>query len=70
MGFQGNQLNYLDTLFRIGYAVFLIVCQAAPLREISLMTAAISADFDFYTTQILASTIRASMGSPHWYVVS
>jgi ACS family pantothenate transporter-like MFS transporter len=29
MGFQGNQLNYLDTLFRIGYAVFLIVGRAA-----------------------------------------
>lgn len=25
MNFQGNELNYLDTLFRVGYALFLIV---------------------------------------------
>lgn len=30
MGFQGNQLNYLDTLFRIGYAIFLIVSSSLP----------------------------------------
>lgn len=27
LNFQGNQLNYLDTLFRIGYALFLIPSQ-------------------------------------------
>jgi len=31
MDFQGNQLNYLDTLFRIGYAIFLIVSSSVPL---------------------------------------
>lgn len=30
MNFQGNQLNYLDTLFRIGYAIFLIVSLIFP----------------------------------------
>jgi hypothetical protein len=51
MGFQGNQLNYLDTLFRIGYAVFLIVSWSSSYSaETSLMSAAIAADFDFYTT--------------------
>lgn len=30
MGFQGNQLNYLDTLFRVGYALFLIVSSIFP----------------------------------------
>lgn len=27
LNFQGNQLNYLDTLFRVGYALFLIPSQ-------------------------------------------
>lgn len=40
MGFVGNQLNYLDTMFRIGYAVFLIV------RELSGEMARTSIDPD------------------------
>lgn len=37
MNFQGDQLNYLDTMFRIGYAVFLIVSPGTqvPLLEFS-----------------------------------
>lgn len=27
LAFQGNQLNYLDTFYRVGYALFLIPSQ-------------------------------------------
>lgn len=32
MGFHGNQLNFLDTYYRIGYAIFLIPSQLVLTR--------------------------------------
>lgn len=68
MNFQGNQLNYLDTMFRIGYAVFLIVSRLQCNHCVQALTGfqAVSIDFDEHAAQILASTPGARLGCAYW----
>ena len=66
MNFQGDQLNYLDTMFRIGYAVFLIVSPdfKAAMRCPRSLThhTAFPIDLDEHETKVLASAPGACLG--------